>query len=69
MGDDKTDEDLFKVLPEEAISIKIGLSASLAKYNLKNQQEVAGLMNKLLEANGGRSSVPPASALSRWPPP
>ena len=49
IGDDKTDEDLFKVLPAESITIKIGLSASLAKYNLKNQQEVAGLMERLLE--------------------
>jgi len=54
IGDDKTDEDLFKVLPEQAITIKIGLSASLAKYNLKTQQEVSKLIDRLLEAGDKR---------------
>jgi len=49
IGDDKTDEDLFRALPEEALTIKIGITASLAKYNLRNQQEVARLMDHLME--------------------
>ncbi len=49
IGDDKTDEDLFKVLPGDAITIKIGLSGSLAKFNLKDQREVSRLMDRLLE--------------------
>jgi trehalose 6-phosphate synthase/phosphatase len=53
IGDDKTDEDLFAVLPAEATTIKIGLSPSLAKYNLKDQGEVARLMDRLLEADTG----------------
>jgi len=47
MGDDRTDEDLFKVLPEHAITVKIGLSASLAKYNLRTQQDVYRLIDRL----------------------
>ena len=47
MGDDRTDEDLFKVLPEHAITIKIGLSASLAKYNLRTQQDVYRFIDRL----------------------
>lgn len=35
-GDDKTDEFLFKALPGSAYSIKIGLSPSVAKYNVAN---------------------------------
>lgn len=50
MGDDRTDEDLFKVLPEDAFTIKIGLSTSLAKYNLKTQQDVIRLIDRLLQA-------------------
>jgi len=49
IGDDKTDEDLFRVLPTQALTVKIGITASLAKYNLKDQQQVARLMNHLLE--------------------
>ncbi|TSA39225.1 MAG: bifunctional alpha,alpha-trehalose-phosphate synthase (UDP-forming)/trehalose-phosphatase [Porphyromonadaceae bacterium] len=33
-GDDKTDEFLFKALPETAYTIRIGLSPSLAKFNV-----------------------------------
>ena len=49
IGDDKTDEDLFRALPAEALTFKIGISASLAKYNLKDQRQVSRLMDRLLE--------------------
>ena len=48
IGDDRTDEDLFKVLPEFAYSIKVGLVPSNAKYNLTHQFEVNDLINGLL---------------------
>lgn len=47
VGDDQADEDLFKVLPEESYSIKVGLSKSYAKYNLKNHREVVQLLTEL----------------------
>ena len=47
IGDDKTDEDLFRALPEQALTIKIGVMASLAKYNFKDQQGVLKLMDHL----------------------
>jgi trehalose 6-phosphate synthase/phosphatase len=50
IGDDKTDEDLFRVLPAEALTVKIGITASLAKYNLKDQQGVIKFMDRLLES-------------------
>jgi trehalose 6-phosphate synthase/phosphatase len=61
IGDDKTDEDLFRELPAEAITIKISLSPSLAKYNLKNQREVSRLMDRLLEAGRETSRGLPSS--------
>jgi trehalose 6-phosphate synthase/phosphatase len=48
IGDDRTDEDLFKVLPEFAYSIKVGLVPSNAKFNLTKQYEVNDLINGLL---------------------
>ncbi|MCU0846749.1 MAG: bifunctional alpha,alpha-trehalose-phosphate synthase (UDP-forming)/trehalose-phosphatase [Spirochaetes bacterium] len=48
IGDDRTDEDLFKALPNNAYSIKVGLIQSNAKYNLTHQYEVNDLINKLI---------------------
>lgn len=47
LGDDNTDEDLFKILPEPAYSIKVGLGASNAKFNLHNYIEVRKLLKEL----------------------
>jgi trehalose 6-phosphate synthase/phosphatase len=49
MGDDKTDEDIYRSLPSKAVSIKIGIAASMAKYNLSNQQEVSRFIDKFIE--------------------
>ncbi len=48
IGDDKTDEDIFRILPPQAVTLKIGISPSLARYNLKDQAQVAHLMDRLL---------------------
>jgi trehalose 6-phosphate synthase/phosphatase len=50
MGDDRTDEDIFRLLPAESITIKIGIRQSLAKYNLRNQLDVARFLGKLAAA-------------------
>jgi len=50
IGDDYTDEDMFKALPEEAITIKVGEISTLAKYNIKNPQHVRKLLEKLANA-------------------
>jgi trehalose 6-phosphate synthase/phosphatase len=44
IGDDKTDEDMFRALSEKAITIKIGSGHTLAKYSLTNQSEVITLI-------------------------
>jgi trehalose 6-phosphate synthase/phosphatase len=49
MGDDYTDEDLFKVLPQTAYSIKVGMSQSYARFNLRNHIEVMKLLEQLVE--------------------
>ena len=45
VGDDKTDEDLFRVMPEDAITIKIGSDPSLAEYSLKEQPLLYDLLD------------------------
>jgi len=49
VGDDFTDEDLFRVMPKEAFSIKVGLEPSYAKHNLLNSDDVINLLKQLHE--------------------
>ncbi len=44
LGDDYTDEDLFKALPDNAISIKVGSNMSAAKFYLRTPAEVRKLL-------------------------
>jgi trehalose 6-phosphate synthase/phosphatase len=48
MGDDTTDEDMFKVLKDKAYTIKIGLGATAAHFNISSQQSALPLLSKLL---------------------
>lgn len=47
IGDDWTDEDMFDVLPDTAYSIKVGLNASKARFNIDSQEEVRVLLKEL----------------------
>ncbi len=47
VGDDRTDEDLFAVLPESAYSIKVGVGPTRARYSLDNVAAVLNLLKKL----------------------
>ncbi|MGZ3763932.1 MAG: bifunctional alpha,alpha-trehalose-phosphate synthase (UDP-forming)/trehalose-phosphatase [Mucilaginibacter sp.] len=48
-GDDYTDEDIFKALPESAVTIKIGSNVSAAKFYLRNPVEARRLLKNLTE--------------------
>lgn len=48
IGDDWTDEDMFKALPDKAYTIKVGMSKSYAKYNLHNYNEVRNLLKEII---------------------
>ncbi len=48
-GDDYTDEDMFSALPEEAISCKIGVGPSNAKYRLNSSQQLLNFLARLVE--------------------
>lgn len=49
IGDDHTDEDIFKALPEEAFTIKVGTYISAAKYYLNNYVDVRHLLQDLYD--------------------
>ena len=44
IGDDHTDEDIFKAMPDNAATIKVGSNSSAAKYYVNNVQEVRTLL-------------------------
>lgn len=46
-GDDTTDESLFKALPESAFTIRVGMSLSVAKYNVYNIAYLLKLLKEL----------------------
>jgi len=48
IGDDWTDEFLFKELPEDAQTIKVGTENSAAKYFLNNYKEVRSFLSELI---------------------
>lgn len=50
VGDDLTDEDLFRELPVDAYSIKVGLAPSRAKLQFKTQSEVIPFLKTLKNA-------------------
>jgi trehalose 6-phosphate synthase/phosphatase len=47
IGDDHTDEDIFKVLPQDAITIKVGSNISAARFYLNRFNEVRKLLRSL----------------------
>jgi trehalose 6-phosphate synthase/phosphatase len=49
IGDDWTDEDLFKVLPNTAYSIRVGITPSYAKFNLRNVIEARKLIAEIIK--------------------
>lgn len=51
VGDDRTDEDTFRALPESAYTVKVGTEArSFARYAVRNTADVRRLLRGLLTA-------------------
>lgn len=47
IGDDRTDEDMFTALPENALTIKVGLDHSNATYRFESSRDVYRLLTEL----------------------
>lgn len=50
IGDDHTDEDIFKSMPESAVTIKVGNNISSARYYLSDPESVRRLLRSLTDA-------------------
>ena len=53
MGDDITDDDMFRALPDDAITIKVGSISDLARFSLP-QQDTNKFLNSLMDDRNRR---------------
>lgn len=51
IGDDNTDEEIFRALPESAVTIKVRNNVSLAKYHYPTFMEVRKFLKNLIESS------------------
>jgi len=49
IGDDTTDEDMFRAMPDRAYTLKVGEVSTAARFYIKSQSEVLPLLRALLE--------------------
>jgi trehalose 6-phosphate synthase/phosphatase len=49
IGDDATDEDMFKILNDKAITIKVGSGGTAAQFNIRSQLDVAPFLERFLD--------------------
>ena len=57
VGDDWGDEDVFKAMPREAYTVKIGTGSSVAKYHLDTCQEARWMLSKLLRYSSSEQAT------------
>lgn len=57
IGDDRTDEDLFSVIPSLGYAIKVGKGSTLARYHLRDPGDVLQLLEGLIVASGQNAWV------------
>jgi len=56
IGDDWTDEDLFRVLPPAAFSVRVGVANTAARYYLANHTAVRRILRELSEGSREKSN-------------
>jgi trehalose 6-phosphate synthase/phosphatase len=49
IGDDKTDEDMFRALSDKAVTIKVGHGHTQARYSIPGQADVIPFFNEFLK--------------------
>ena len=60
IGDDTTDDDMFKAVPVTAVTVKIGTASESARYNLPVQTDTLPFLQRLTD----KSVV--KAALKKW---
>jgi trehalose 6-phosphate synthase/phosphatase len=58
IGDDTSDEDFFKALPAWSYSIRVGMTATHARYNVRNYSEVVQLLRNFTAARQDAAKEP-----------
>ncbi|MBN1531085.1 MAG: bifunctional alpha,alpha-trehalose-phosphate synthase (UDP-forming)/trehalose-phosphatase [Spirochaetes bacterium] len=53
VGDGATDEDLFRAIPENGYSVKVGYGKTAARFFIEGVDEVHDLLRRLLDSAGG----------------
>jgi trehalose 6-phosphate synthase/phosphatase len=59
IGDDWTDEDMFRALPPSAFSVRVGLATTSARYYLSEPATVRRMLHELSNSPGGTSTPAP----------
>jgi trehalose 6-phosphate synthase/phosphatase len=62
IGDDWTDEDLFRALPATAFSVRLGVASTAARYYLSSHTAVRRVLRELSAASRERPNGAPAAA-------
>lgn len=57
VGDDTTDDDMFRALPHAAVTIKVGAASDHARYNIPRQADVLPLLEMLAESGRAAAST------------
>ena len=57
VGDDRTDEDMFRTLSEQAVTIKVGRGHSIAQYSITHHEEVIRLLQAFAHAQNPARQV------------
>jgi trehalose 6-phosphate phosphatase len=63
IGDDQTDEDAFKLLPAESITIRVGPAAepTAARYRAEDPREVLSFLRAIVDRRCERAAIGPMS--------
>lgn len=64
IGDDRTDEDIFRSIPSQAYTIKVGEPSTNARYYVRDQKKVLELLVKLLDGQN-EPGVSPSPSFGR----
>jgi len=51
LGDDRTDEDLFKAIPEFGFTIKVGCNPTNARFNIRDQSQIIEILTLFINSD------------------